>query len=283
MRDWNKEAVIGLLVECGRIGLAYYDDPGREFKSDRSLVTAADRAIEERLTEVLHDPPGGSYLIGEETAADLSEQDVDGAFANVAWIVDPIDGTAPYAHHVPTWGISIGMMKEGVLEEGAIFLPATGEVFVSDGDRVYHGVSGAHRDWDFSGIGEIEVKVRSLDDGGMIALTQSIAKGAPIALPNPVQALCCAVMPLPYLCLGRYLAYVGSLKLWDIAGGLALLLKCGLSAKLLTGEPICERVSGDIYFLEPGHPRRWSTKGPAIFAPTEEIADKIGAVFSQKQ
>jgi len=275
MAGWDRDAVVNLLMDCGRIALAHYDDPKRELKADRSLVTAADRAIEERMAAVLDDPGTGSYMIGEETIDRRGEDYVRDALAGTAWVVDPVDGTAPYAHHVPTWGISIGLMVRGVLTEGAVLLPPTGELFTSDGEAVYFA-----RDCRPGRSGPVDLRrleptPRPWDDGAMIALTQSVAKRCVLGIPNPVQALGCAVMPLPYLLLGRYAAYVGSLKLWDFAGGLPLLLKCGFVGKLRGGRRVGPDVTDGLVHLEADHPRRWGMKDLAVFAASEAVCDAV--------
>jgi myo-inositol-1(or 4)-monophosphatase len=279
MPDWDRDAVAELLVDCARIALDHYERPRRELKPDRSLVTDADRAVEQRMADSLDDPADGSWMIGEETIARRDEDYVAAAFEGTAWVVDPIDGTAPYAHHVPTWGISIGFMRSGVLEEGAIILPTTGELFVSDGPAVYSGTSSAREGWDYAGLAPLAVRPRAMDDGGMVCLDQKTVRGMLIRRPNPVQALCCAVMPLAYLCIGRYAAYVGRVKLWDAAGGLPLLLKCGFVARTLGGGRLDGCVDERHWHLAPADPGRWLMRDPVVFAPDEDSARRAGALL----
>jgi myo-inositol-1(or 4)-monophosphatase len=279
MRDWQRAAVVDLLVECTRIALEHYERPRRELKDDLSLVTDADRAVEQRMARSLDRPEDGSWMIGEETIARRGEDYIGAAFGGTAWVVDPIDGTAPYAHHVPTWGISIGFMRRGVLEEGAIILPATGELYVSDGPEVYTGTSSEERGWDYADLSPMRVSPRPIDDGGMICLDQKSVRGMLIRKPNPLQALCCAVMPMAYLCLGRYAAYVGRVKLWDAAGGLPLLLKCGLVARTLGGDPLDGRVDEEHWHLAADDPGRWLMKEPAVFAADDESARRAAALL----
>ena len=277
MANWDRDAVVDLLRDCARIDLRFYDDPQRELKADRSLVTAADRAIEDRMAEALDDPPAGVYMIGEETVGRHGEDYVAGALAGRTWVVDPIDGTASYAHHVPAWGISVGLMEGGVLREGAVLLPPTGELFISDGDAVFFAErcpEGGAVD-----LRPLKPRPRAWDDGALIALAQTVAKRRLLRLPNPVHALACAVMPLPYLLLGRYAAYVGALKLWDFAGALPLLLKCGFVGKLADGRRIGPDIAAGLVELEAGHPRRWAMAEPAVFAATEAACDTLAGAI----
>jgi fructose-1,6-bisphosphatase/inositol monophosphatase family enzyme len=174
-------------------------------------------------------------------------------------------------------------MRRGNLEEGAIILPTTGELFVSDGQAVYSGTSSARDGWDYSDLAPLAVRPRPMDDGGKVCLDQKTVRGMRVARPNPLQALCCAVMPLAYLCIGRYAAYVGRVKLWDAAGGLPLLLKCGFVARTLGGEPLDGRVDERHWYLAGDDPGRWLMRDTVVFAPDEESARRAGALLEPAQ
>ncbi len=280
MRTWDVEKIVALLAASGRAALRHYESPEVSYKADRSIVTQADREIEARCAVDFDRPSEGAYLIGEETCASRDDAYIEGALAGTAWIVDPIDGTAPYAHHLPTWGHSIGYAEGGVIAEGAIFLPVTGEMFATDGPRVLYACRpGGPGAWDFSSLDDLPVKKRARDDGGIVAITQAIAKRGVFEARNPVQALSCAVMPMAYLCLGRYLAYIGTLSLWDFAGGLAIARKCGFLTRFLGGGEVAGRILDDCR-ADAGGLARWAARDHIIFAPSEEVAGFVAAAVS---
>ena len=116
---------------------------GWQLKHDGSLVTKIDPANEAFLREKLTD--GGEFFCGEESLDAKGKADeevrqlqeyVTEAFQGRTWVVDPIDGTAPFAHHLPLWGVSIGYMEGGILRDGAIALPDLGQCFLTKGDNV---------------------------------------------------------------------------------------------------------------------------------------------------
>ncbi|MBD3765356.1 MAG: hypothetical protein IE927_11695 [Rhodobacterales bacterium] len=72
--------------------------PDPETKPDRSLVTATDRAVEERLRAMIADRFPDHGLLGEEG------QDVAPG-ADHVWVLDPIDGTAAFVAGVPLPGM----------------------------------------------------------------------------------------------------------------------------------------------------------------------------------
>ncbi|NIJ08145.1 fructose-1,6-bisphosphatase/inositol monophosphatase family enzyme [Sphingomonas vulcanisoli] len=91
-------------------------------KGPGDLVTVADRLSEERLTEGLLTLLPEARVIGEEAvAADPSL--LDGIDQGLAWIVDPIDGTANYAEGVQPFAIMIALVADGETQAGWILDP----------------------------------------------------------------------------------------------------------------------------------------------------------------
>lgn len=274
MIKWNMEEVLTALLDAGDVALHYYDHPDAQLKSDNSIVTEADHAIEHDLEKLFNHPENGSYLIGEETVDTKSNEFIEEAFRNVAWIVDPIDGTACYAHHIPIWGISIARMEEGKITDGGVYLPVTGEMFITDGPDILHGAVRGTR-MTARDLKPVEIAKKAPDVSGMIAVTQSVVKRGSLSLGNPVQALSCAVFPLTYLLLGRYIAYMGTLKLWDIAGCTALLTRAGFTCMFQNGTLLGNEVTEKYYNLEPDHPRRWWVKEKMLCGGSPEAIEYL--------
>ncbi len=267
--SWNKDEIIALLLKTGEIALRMRRDIQHQQKPDRSLVTAADHEIEAVITRALENPPAGTYIIGEETVAAKGEDYLAEATRKETFVVDPIDGTVPYAYGLPNWGISIGRMVEGSLVDGAVYLPLFGEMVLSDGDAVLEGTR-EDGDWTWRELGPPEP-----DDGqGLAAITQEVAKHGRVDLPNPVMVLGAAVVPLVGLLQGRFAGYLGSVRLWDIAGCLPLLLRKGWSITVFPqGErrEVSARVDDHAYVLTPGSRRRWKLRTDLLVChPSDE-------------
>ncbi len=276
MKQWNPERVVKLLLQAGQIGLDYQKELEITCKTDGTVVTQADIAIEEFLTQHLEATDDGVYIIGEETEKSKGEPYVRNALANTMYIVDPIDGTSPYSSRLPIWGVSLGYAVGGRLEHGAIYMPAFGEIFYTDGDDVY--LIAAVDDGVLSEPRLLQRQYPEFNNTGIIAITQGAARQGTMHWPNPVHALCCAVMPLCYLLQGKYMAYIGDLKIWDMAGGFPMLLRHGFDATLQDGAPITNEISEQYYNLEPDSQRRWRLKHPCLFAPpgmAERILSQI--------
>lgn len=91
-----------------------------ELKDDRTPVTAADRGAEEAMRAFLERECPGHGILGEE----FGETPGDGRHR---WILDPIDGTKSFIHHVPLFGTLIALERDGEPVVGVIACHAAGE------------------------------------------------------------------------------------------------------------------------------------------------------------
>ena len=97
----------------------------REKTSHCDLVTKYDGMVQEQLYRQLARafPEAGFY--GEE--GDVCEISGKSSY----FIVDPIDGTTNFIRHGKHSAISIGYMKDGQMEYGAVYQPYTDELFTA--------------------------------------------------------------------------------------------------------------------------------------------------------
>lgn len=91
-----------------------------ELKADRTPVTIADRNAETAMREFLAKECPGHGILGEE----FGETAGDGRHR---WILDPIDGTKSFVHHVPLFGTLIALERDGEPVVGVIACHAAGE------------------------------------------------------------------------------------------------------------------------------------------------------------
>lgn len=106
---------------CRPLALRYFRSRALrvERKSDRSPVTAADRAIEARLRKAIEHTFPGEAILGEEFGR-------SGRRASTYWTVDPIDGTRAFSRGLPSWGILVGRVEAGRAVLGVCDFPAIG-------------------------------------------------------------------------------------------------------------------------------------------------------------
>jgi myo-inositol-1(or 4)-monophosphatase len=266
-----------LLLECGRLALNRRTEQGWTLKEDGSLVTEIDRQIEALLGDTL--PATGEYFIGEETIAQRGMDYMQAALRAPCWVVDPIDGTSSFAHGFPLWGISIGYMLAGKLCEGAVVVPECGDLLVSDGDAVRHyrlatataplaaatrrDLSAASGDW---------------QAGGLLMLGQRFCRQGRLHLPNPLLASGSAVEALTALLLGQAQAYIGHMKLWDIAGILPMLEHLGYSGRLADGARISCDLKDGAFDLDPDSADCWALRDNCLICADAWHSKLDGAI-----
>lgn len=88
------------------------------------LVSEADRTVETLIRDALAEAFPQDALLGEEHG-------LTGGTSGFTWVIDPIDGTAPYLNGLPGWCVSIGGHDAEGPALGVIVAPVLGEVFVA--------------------------------------------------------------------------------------------------------------------------------------------------------
>ncbi len=91
-----------------------------ELKADRTPVTIADRRAEEAIRSFLERECPAHGILGEE----FGEKAGDGRYR---WILDPLDGTKSFIHHVPLFGTLVALERDGEPVVGVIACHAAGE------------------------------------------------------------------------------------------------------------------------------------------------------------
>ncbi|MBC8066106.1 MAG: hypothetical protein H7Y17_14840 [Chlorobia bacterium] len=117
------------LAECidraAEIALQARQQMKAELKPDGSIVTNADRAVEEFLRLELSAQWPGTSFWGEEFGRDAVSD-------KGHWLIDPIDGTSNFRFGSPLWGISVGLAVGDRMELGAVWLPVLGEFYLAE-------------------------------------------------------------------------------------------------------------------------------------------------------
>lgn len=110
------------------------------------IVTDADLGAERRLSAALSAHFPEALIVGEEAvSADptLLDRLVD---AELAAIIDPVDGTWNFAHGVPLFGMIVAIVSGGETVAGLIHYPLTGDFLVArPGEGAWHIASDGAR------------------------------------------------------------------------------------------------------------------------------------------
>ncbi|MGR3291239.1 MAG: inositol monophosphatase family protein, partial [Paracoccaceae bacterium] len=110
LADTSREMILSALNRAPEIDL----------KPDASFVTDTDKAVELRLRELIAQAYPDHGILGEE----FDNINLDAEFV---WVLDPIDGTAPFIAGIPVYGTLIGLAWAGKPFVGVMDLPATSD------------------------------------------------------------------------------------------------------------------------------------------------------------
>lgn len=215
-------ALLPLVKEAGEVARGYFQNVTAERKADRTLVTEADRAVEQYLVARLPALAPGVRLLGEEFGAVGSED------AACTLTLDPIDGTSAFVAGLPTWCVTIGLVCGGEAVGGITYLPMTGETYLAEqGEARWNGrVIPAGR--------------RPPHEGDLFIATHSdLHRGSPITFKGKVRALGSTAYHMALVARGAAVAaLLGRARIWDIAAGAAMLVAVGGELRYRSGAPV---------------------------------------------
>ncbi|MET1033295.1 MAG: inositol monophosphatase family protein [Candidatus Saccharimonadales bacterium] len=105
-----------LALDAGEIMLKHFHAAVsvRE-KEDKSIVTVADEEVNQLVIARVAEVYPEYSVFGEEDSADKKSE--------YAWVVDPIDGTIPYAKGMPVSVFSLALVKDGQPIIGVVYDP----------------------------------------------------------------------------------------------------------------------------------------------------------------
>ena len=218
--------MIQLVTSCGEEAKAQRHSINVTRKSDGSLVTNMDQAIESRLVSFIRQQFPSHAILGEEGtclgAADLSTHE------NV-WVIDPIDGTSAYAGALTGWCIGVGLVQYGKPVAGIVYAPMSEELFVATPD------GGAFRNQ--RPIHATQSLNPQLDH--WMAVPSNAHRKYHINYRGRVRTTGATILSLCYVAAGMAsAALIGRCKAWDIAPALALVRYAGAELWDLDGTVI---------------------------------------------
>lgn len=211
---------------CG-IALEYYGKTRGALKRDMTCVTEADTAIEDLLRKKLPPIIGDSAVVGEEIG-------ISGDAAREArakewvWVIDPIDGTGAFIDGIPTFCISVGLLRDGNPYAGALRFPATGDIY--EAARGYGAFYNGKR---------INISASApLRHEAPICVTSKAHLKFRISYGGKTRNIGSAAAHIALVARGAALGAVGEGSVWDFAGAAAILLEAGGAIRYLDGSPV---------------------------------------------
>ncbi|MEI6062275.1 MAG: inositol monophosphatase family protein [Bacteroidota bacterium] len=177
----------------------------------------AETAIVKRLAEIL---PESGFITEEQTATHRGDR--------YNWIVDPLDGTTNFLHHIPLYSVSIALVEGDEVVVGVIYEPNLDECFyawkngkawlngrvihVSDQPEMRNALLATG--FPYNDFGRLD---------GYIELFTWFARNT-----SGLRRLGSAAVDLAYTACGRYEGfYEYGLHAWDVAAGVLIVQQAG--------------------------------------------------------
>ncbi len=234
--------------KSGDMALEFMEDSSPSLKGDQSVLTKADMAISKyirnELSELLERE--GHLLVDEEDQQ--SDRLFDQGFLNKSpylWSIDPIDGTRGYANQMPTYGISLGLLKNCSPWLGVIYLPTLQELFYCDGRDSFFIKKAFSSEEEKSKIVPVDQVITAqsifLGSESLLKLFDWNYDLCSIMLPA------CAVIDLCYPSVGRACGSIFDAHLWDMAGSWPILKSAGLQLYSLQSGRALEKINVDLF------------------------------------
>ena len=257
--EWMR-AMYDIWREGGELARKNQRNITADEKADKSLVTETDLAIS-KLAQAKLAPfiKEGHLLLDEESIGEVgkpTQELIDKH--DFIWALDPIDGTHSYAYRRPLYCISIGLIYKGTPLIGGVYMPATEELFLYDGQQALlmqkpFG-SEVHTET-LKPIRELS-RYDFFDTNSAYALREVEYIGGTF----DQTALNAAAVSMAYVAAGRACGSVFRASIWDMAGAWPLFNALGIHmTNIKTGEPI-KRLTADLV------DEKWHLKGTYICA-----------------
>jgi myo-inositol-1(or 4)-monophosphatase len=203
------------------------------FKHARDLLTSVDIAVNDLLLRSIKENFPTHHIISEETLDSHLVEELNGP----CWIIDPIDGTANFAHGLPHVATSIAFAFGGEVLVGVVTAPFL--------DEIFHAIKGrgAFCNDVKTSVSEIPALCRGLvatgfpyhEENGYDHTMNRLSRVARVAL--DVRRLGAGALDLCNVACGRLVGYYETVHPWDSAAGNLIVKESGGKVGHLPNSP----------------------------------------------
>lgn len=184
-------------------------------------VSDADRSAEQRIVAAIRAARPDDGIVGEEDQGDRP------GTSGLRWVVDPLDGTVNFLHHIPQWCVSVAVEDDAGPLVGVVHHPDADETFTAARGQGAHLAGRRLRVTDPPALDEV-----LLTTG--FAYDQALRPGQLDAFARwgrqvrYVRRLGAAALDLAWVAAGRGDAYAeAGLHAWDWSAGTLLVTEAG--------------------------------------------------------
>jgi len=237
-----KKTLINALRASGEVLLEHFGSVSDYGVKGRDIVTIADQESESLIKDLILAEFPDHNLLGEEGTSISNGSDY-------SWVIDPLDGTKNYAHGLPFFCVSIGLLKGDGVVLGGVYAPLSNELFIAEQGK------GAFLNGEC-----LKVNPRLLSDATLVcdfghysSLNEEQFIGSLAQLLagfRMVRYLGCTVLAACYVAKGVFDAYINlEAGKWDKVACSLIVSEAGgiVSSTLESGEPIFVGSSIEVY------------------------------------
>jgi myo-inositol-1(or 4)-monophosphatase len=121
----RKNLAIKACKEIGKLLLDSFDQAYQvQSKGDRDLVTEIDQKADRLIFRLIKSNFPKDGILSEESPHSPSR-------SGYRWIIDPIDGTHNFIHHIAVFGTSCALEFQGKVVLGIIYMPYSDEFYIA--------------------------------------------------------------------------------------------------------------------------------------------------------
>jgi myo-inositol-1(or 4)-monophosphatase len=200
-------------------------------KGLHDFVTKVDKASESMIIQKLQKLLPSSSFLAEESSGDAGIKEL-------TWIIDPLDGTTNFIHHLPLFTVSIALMHRDELVVGVIYEPNLDECFYAwkDGGAWLNGAQIKVSDTEALHNSLLATGFPYYDyqhlDAYMEFLKYTIKET------RGLRRLGSAALDMAWVACGRFEAfYEYGLRPWDVAAGACIVSEAGGKVTDFSNQP----------------------------------------------
>jgi len=187
-----------------------------------NLVTEYDNKSEQAIIELIKSRFPSHRFWAEESGVSGEE------FAEITWVIDPLDGTVNFAHNLPIFSVSIAAIKGKEILCGVVYQPILDELFVA-----VQGQGASLNGKEITPSNTSDMSVSFLVTGFPYNVHENpgycINQFVDIIHNGiPIRRLGSAALDLAYVACGRFDGFWEiNLHPWDVAAGVLLINEAG--------------------------------------------------------
>jgi myo-inositol-1(or 4)-monophosphatase len=276
--------ILNFMSKAGKIACEYQkkikEQSSFELKEDKTLVTKADKKISKLFKETIQYLLNkGHCLIDEENVKIFGDVLKKFNEAKYTWVIDPIDGTEPYARGCSEWGVAVSLYENKKPSLGFIYVPNLKELIYCNKNSAYI-VDTSKKNWEMEQLKPFSGKKPNVrykifghnhSNRGTVNFDNSKVN----------------VYDYHTACIYAFKTFLGEAdgfaicsrsSIWDIASAIPIAQRMGLKVYNIANKKIFNELH-----LEKMSKENWRLKVPVLFCHPEHSKELLDVITLKKE